>query len=632
MPFQQGIFCVCAGLIAAGLFPARLFGIDCSGLPTQFNGNEFPTGDFFTNFNNPCYTIPFAVGHGANGEEGDLNATYFKAYFKVDPRYQLIILGAFPNARYFSVSTYDAHSAYSRSIVDVNIAPLTSGYRNPYLPGATYAGGQMFAVPINFGGTPGTLETGCMMNGYSVDVNGLDGTQRHPGMDWNSDTGMFQQYPGFEYHVVDTPQHTNPNTAGGLLVRAYLDFSKANYNNSPHIIVRDVASGCAYPAAYALNTLQIVTNKSATGNSWLDNLQVQGHTLYENSYLPKLCFASNPQNRVQWLRQQEYVAGASPDASYIVANVPPGTPANLAAAGEVMRVRFQMPTTPPTPCTNGCSRSGDEQLRYLSLSFIGPGGITYASVADHAFTQDSNGNVTLIVGTGTTIPSWITPANGYTFLDLTPISGSQNLDLLDLRNILPGGTFNCSGLVVPYRTGEYTLTGGLMGPYLPVVDYPAAASLPQTAVPLALPAGCDVFPAGQPGVTPQCGVFPPPPPTIGSVITQCAAPGCSGFVAQPAPPVTITGGGFGNFPNGTPFTGNSSYLQIYNTTRNWSAGFTGNPCTVYIDSWASNRIQLVANVNVNGTCPLTAGDQLKIKVVNPQSGAPATYQLTVSAN
>jgi hypothetical protein len=614
------------------LFPGAARAINCSGLPTQFTGNEFPTGDFFSNFNNPCYTIPFSAGHGSGGEEGDLNATYFKAFFKVNPKYQLIILGAFPNARYFSVAVYDAHSAYSQSILDTSITPLTSQYINPYLPGATFISGQLFAVPINFGGTPGTLETGCMMNGYNVGVNGLDGTQRHAGMDWNSDTGVFQTYPGFEYHVVDTPQHTNPNTAGGLLVRAYLDISNVNYNTSPHIIVRDVASGCAYPAAYALSTLQIVTNNSSTGNSWLDNAQVQGHTLYENSYLPKLCFANNSQDSVQWLRRPEYVPGASPDSSYTVATVPAGTPANLAAAGEVMRIRFQMPSTPPTPCTKGCSRSGNEQLRYLSLSFIGPAGVTYASVADNAFTQDSKGNVTLIVGTGATIPSWITPANGYTFLDLTPISGFQNLNLLDLRNILPAATFNCGGQELPYRTGEYTPAGGLMGAYLPVVDYPVAATLPTTAVPLAAPAGCDVFPTGQPGVTPNCGVFNPPPPSISAVITQCTAPGCNTFVAQPQPPITITGGGFGNFPNGMPFNGTSAYLQIFDTTQNWSAGFTGDSCTVSLNSWASNRIQLVANVNQNGACPLAAGDQVDVKVVNPQSGAAKTFKVTVSAN
>lgn len=34
-----------------------------------------------------------------------------------------------------------------------------------------------------------------MMNGYNVDVNRMDATLRHPGMDWNSDGGAFQKFP-----------------------------------------------------------------------------------------------------------------------------------------------------------------------------------------------------------------------------------------------------------------------------------------------------------------------------------------------------------------------------------------------------------------------------------------------------
>jgi hypothetical protein len=74
---------------------------DCSGLPTQFSGNPFPTGDFFSNFNNDCYTIAFSTGNGANGQEGDMNSIYSRLYFNVNPAmppYQLIIIGTFPNS------------------------------------------------------------------------------------------------------------------------------------------------------------------------------------------------------------------------------------------------------------------------------------------------------------------------------------------------------------------------------------------------------------------------------------------------------------------------------------------------------------------------------------------------------
>jgi len=171
-----------------------------------------------------------------------------------------------------------------------------------------------------------------------------------------------------------------------------------------------------------------------------------------------------------------------------------------------------------------------------------------------------------------------------------------------------------------------------MGEYLPVVDYPTAAYLPQTAPPLVQPDSCDVFPDGQAGKLPICGVFPPPAIAISLVVTQCAAPGCNQFVAQPQPPMTIVGGGFGDFPNGLPFIGTSNYLEITDTTQNWDAGYGSDSCTVAISSWASNRIQLVANVNQNGACPLAGGDQLTVKVWNPQTMAVATATVTVSPN
>jgi hypothetical protein len=634
---------VCLILMGLCWAPGNAAALDCSGLPTSFAGNQFPTGTFFSNFNNACYTIALGTGIGTAGKTGeyaDLNSTYNQIYFKVNPSYQLIIVGSFPQARYFSVSLYDEHEAISQHITDANIVPLTSKYVNPYQPGMAYASGQQYAVPINFGGVPGTLQAGCMMNGFNVTMNGLDATQRHAGMDWNSDAGVFAKYPSYVDHVVDTPQHTNPNGGGIILIRSYLDDTAPGATTSPHIIVRDVASGCAYPAAYVMNTLQdIVTTNATTGSNWVVKSQCQAHNFYEDSYLPKLCWVSNPAS-LEWLRQTEYVPGNDPNTGYMDATVPAGLPAALAAAGEVMRIRFQLPTTPPTPCTNGCSRSGTEQMRYVSLSFENPGGITLASVADSAFIQQtlggsgssSGGYVTLIVGTGAAIPSWITPANYYTFLDLTAIPGYQNLDLLAMRNILPFSTFNCSGQYVPFRTLEETSFGGLMGGYLPVVDYPLASSLPPTATPLAQPDSCGMFPGGQAGVVPNCGVFNPPPIGITSVVTQCPAPGCNQFVVQPTPPMTIVGGGFGNFPNQVPYTGVSNYLEIVDITQGWNAGYGTDVCNVAISSWASNRIQLVANVNQNGQCPLAAGDQVTVKVWNPQSMKSAVFPLVVSSN
>jgi hypothetical protein len=617
---------------ALAVFAGAAYSQDCDKLPTQFNGNQFPSGNFFSNFYNPCYVIPFDTGHGGVGLAGDLNSVYSMMFFKVDPRYELILVGAYPNARYFSVTLYDAHSAESQNITDVNIQPLTSDFVNPFQPGVAWVPGQRYTVPIEFGGTPGTQQTGCMMTGVNVYPNQLDATQRHTGMEWNTNAGLFEADPTFPDHVVDTPEHTNPNTAGLIMVRSYLDITPLDTNYTPQVIVRDVASGCAYPASYAINTLQIVTTDSSTGTGWLDYAQSQAHSWYENQYLPRLCYATNPNSVFTWLRTAQYVSGANPDSSYIDGVLPDGIAAALVAGGKVMRLRFQMPTVPPTPCINGCSQSGNEQLRYLSVSFQGGNGDTLASLADRSFTQNPNRYVTLIVGTGAKVPPWVTPANGYTFLDLTTVSGYQALSSLMIRNILPASTFTCSGSMVPYRTAEYTPAGGLMGGDAPVVDYPVAATLPQTAGEVQQPNSCAVFPDGEPGIWPNYGVFAAPRIAISSVVTQCPAPGCTTFAAQSQPPIVIIGSGFGNFPNGMPYTGNSNYLQMTDITQNWDAGYGTDSCQLSFSSWDDSSIQLVANVNQNGACPLVAGDQLNVRVWNPQTMADATYSVIVAGN
>src|SRR5581483_1261215 len=207
-------------------------------------------------------------------------------------------------------------------------------------------------------------------------------------------------------------------------------------------------------------------------------------------------------------------------------------------------------------------RSGQEQLRYRSLSFLVPGGNAIASLADTAFVKDPSGYATLIVGTGAAVPAWVTVSNYYTYFDLTQIPGYDQLNLLDLRDLIPSGAFNCAGQFTPYRTGTATPDGSLMGPYAPVVDYPVAANLPHLASPLAMNSSCGAFPMGSPAVRPSCGVLPLTPPAIVSATTVCSSPMCGSFVAQASPTIAIAGSGFGQFPLGQPYDGNSSYIQI----------------------------------------------------------------------
>jgi hypothetical protein len=615
---------------------------DCAGLPIVFTGNQFPTGNFFSNFDNDCYNIAFSTGDGSGGQKGDLNSVYNKLYYNVNPDmppYQLIILGNFPNSRYFSVTVYDNHSAVSQNLTDVNIVPLTAKEINPFQPGVAYVSGQQYAIPINLGGTPGTIETGCSMTGFNVSVNGLDGTQRHPFMNWNLNPLFAATNP--PEHEVDTPSHTNPNPAGAIIIRSYLNMTGTKPGDQPHVIVRDVASGCAYPAAYVNSTMNAVTASQTVGSTWLHHGQSEEHNAYE-AWFGANCWGAIPDSSIQWARGPEYTSGGNPDAGYSYGNVAVGLPQTLLDTGEVMRLRFRVPTTPPTPCTSGCSRTGDEQIRYVSISFQSEGGITLASLPDHCPTgstipcaplnQDPNGYVTLVVSTGTPQPAWVNSANGYTWLDLSKTGDSNYMDWnqIAIRNILPSSTFECPASYVPYHDAQATTAGaGVMGLYAPVVDYPVAASLPSSASPITGPSTCAAFPNGTPNVSPSCRVLAPPPISISSVTTQRTS-ATGKFVVQTQPPVSISGAGFGSFPLGLPYTGNSNFLEITDATQNWSAGYTGSFCNANVGEWTDTFISVVANVNQDGACPLVDGDHITITVWNPQDLSTVTYKTTVT--
>jgi len=633
--------------------PAGLHAKNCSGLPIQFTGNQFPTGNFFTNFDNSCYLIPIPSGSGAATEEGDLNSVYNQLFFNISPSfppYELILLGQFPNARYFSVGLYDNHSAPSGNLTDVNIVPLTASDINPFEPGVSFVSGQRYGASIHLGGTPGVEQTGCMMTGYNVEDNWMDGTQRHEYMNWNLNTAFLDQGI-YAFHDVDTPTHSNPNPAGVVLIRSYLDLTAATQANQPYVIVRDIASGCAYPAAYVTGTMDVITTSSTVGTPWLDQDQVQEHSLYA-SYQSTNCWGLIEDSAMQWLREDEYTPGSNEDSAYLVTYVPAGLPQTMATAGEVFLIKFRVPTTPPTPCVNGCSRSGSEQMRYFSISFQIPGGGTLASLPDSCplnpvipcipLVQDPNGYVSLVVGTGTPQPPQATAANGYTWLDLSQVGNPDYLELneIDIRDILPSSWYECGTQEVPYKVSQATTkNAGLMGLYSPVISTTlTAATLPTTATPLTGPSTCAQFPDGVPQVNTQgCAVLTFPAIAISALTTQCSQQqiqtggGCNQIVVQATPPISILGTGFGSFPLGLPYNGNSNFIEIEDITQNWSAGYTGNTCSVSVGEWSDTLISVVANVNSNGVCPMQAGDQLTVTVTNPQTLKYATFPITVTA-
>jgi hypothetical protein len=179
---------------------------------------------------------------------------------------------------------------------------------------------------------------------------------------------------------------------------------------------------------------------------------------------------------------------------------------------------------------------------------------------------------------------------------------------------------------VPYRTNEYTPAGGLMGEYLPVVDYPTAASLPSGRG----PAGAGGFLRRLSGwrsrqsCRPAEWSFSADRSYRGDHAMRRAGlqpGGCAAPAAHEHHRRRLWG-----FPEWPSLHGEFELSRITDTTQNWSAGYSGDTCTVSISGWDNDLIELVANVNQNGLCPLAAGDQLTVNVWNPSRWLPRRSQ------
>jgi len=468
-----------------------------------------PTKNFIQNFLNDCYAFSYPTTLSTGPNAGDLTETYAGFFYLVNPNYEVILVGDFPQSKFFNIAVDDSHLFTQQSFYDAQLTPLSSSYVNPFLPGVTYQPNQLYAVAIQFGGTqPANIQPGCGYAGLNFYANVVDATKRHPGVSWN---GSPIVYPGFPAH-----DDVGPNIAGMITVRQYLNQTAAGGYSSlttPVAFVRDLSTGCAVPLSSAAandptNVLpsQVISRNNTVATNWITPTaeQIWGHKAFR-AMKPTYCYTLSAAT-AQWFRPDIYIPNPNPNANYLLANISPTALSWVIANQGFMRLRFQLPSEAVIPCA-GCSLTGNEQLRYYDISFDDNTGTALATIGPPNLVTDPNGYVTLIVGFGSAPPSWVTAANYYTYLDLSQVNGYMNLLNLDLRTVLPSPAFACSASAVNYKTSESNSLGGFMGQYIPVVDVLEGMNIPQVATPAQTPASCGVVPPESPYVCVN-GVYP----------------------------------------------------------------------------------------------------------------------------
>ena len=104
----------------------------------------------------------------------------------------------------------------------------------------------------------------------------------------------------------------------------------------------------------------------------------------------------------------------------------------------------------------------------------------------------------------------------------------------------------------------------------------------------------------------------------------------SAVLPQQTQTITITGQGFGTQ---AAYTGDSAYIQVSDTTRTWTGGFTGNGVTLGVTSWTDSKIILSGFAGSFGQNHCIApGDHLNFSVWNAGTGAgPVVYPVVATS-
>jgi hypothetical protein len=483
------VFLGVAGLQA---FICAAQSLDCNNPPAPD-----PAKTFLQNFLNPCYVIDLHKATPSGNSMTDLDQSYSGFFYHVNPKYELILLGEFPQARYMSITADDSHHTTSATIHDAKIRPLLPTHVNPFTPGVQYKEDQLYAVAVQFGGAqPATISPGCGFGGLDFHANVLDASKRHAGISWNGKPGL---PAGFPVH-----NDAGPNTGGLLTVRQYMaavDQGTLRFA-IPKVMARDLSTGCAVPASkiFVSDPASVTPDHLLTLNqdvavSWIAPGQVHAHQYYRSLQKP-VCYNVTPGTAL-WFRPEEYTELPNPDAGYLIGNLTPSHVRWLVDNKAFLRVRFRLPTMPAIPC-QGCTLTGSEQARYFSLSFFDNQKRTLASLGEFELVRDPDGYVTLIMGFGAPPPAHVTAANLYTYFDLSAVQGYASVVQMGVRHIIPSPAFQCSPRVVPFFTSEDNSAGGLMGEYVPVVDLMRSDTIPAVATPFTHPNSCGAAPPEAP--------------------------------------------------------------------------------------------------------------------------------------
>lgn len=488
------------------------------------------------------YALSFSGsdGTGTPGTSTDLKAIYHSIVYRVfDSLYapelnflsalsgleaieglELLIIGEYTNSRSLNFTNYDNHLVETDKILDLDLAPISDYYSNPF--STIYSENRFpfymdrpnyYAIKIRLGDTfvdEDLVHPRFSLSNYNVDVNLIDGTRRH-GYDqrW-----MLKDVFGEPFCEFQPEHHPGPNLGGQFAIRRYGDKTPKEMQLHffrPVVILRETSTGCPIPfragaaeewVEYEI-TRRVVTNERH-GEHIPGSLQtghVEAHKRHGNlwnGYFHSIVPAEaggpelvlDPFNPlVSWKRSKPYSPILNPfvgiTAGRFFYDYMPAYNAEYSNPVEgdplVLVAHVKIPTEPGFPCDDpdpdGCPGAVGSELRYWSLTLN-----DIAEEAVYTTTREDlpviapESNIATIVfcfldtqGVPYEKPPELYPRFNWVHVP-SEYSGDNPDAPFNIKSILvrmqlndEGDPFSCSTFSVPLGVGEHTPAGVIGG-------------------------------------------------------------------------------------------------------------------------------------------------------------------------
>lgn len=354
----------------------------------------------------------------------DFYASCYSVPIECGPNEELVIAGEFPHARYISFTVICASGDVLAIVYDRELVP-DEGSLNPFLPGGAWDTVQRsYTLIISFSSPPGS--------------------------------GLFTPRAGRNTLYVGPLEKP-----GGSVITYRIGSPGAGYDETGGVGLPEISSRTGISPQASETAVRGAVEAVREQDSGLRGA-VYPRELYRHR-----------KSDIEWVRTGRFLPRplrADSDFVDMISSPLDCHPEKL------LCLHWKAPKVPDT--WHDLGLTGSEELRCWSMSFVtADGDFVLKIIRDFETMIDQFGYINLVAGFGAARPVFVTPSNGFTWVNL---SGLPPVPVSILfRSILISPSFQYAANAVPIGS---LVPQGLMGAYYPVGNYISLSAKDQAVI------------------------------------------------------------------------------------------------------------------------------------------------------